>query len=201
MSELGLETPPAATLHSSPEEDDDVVGPPNIKRVQASTNHDASVPGAFAEYGKTRQDTSCQHEECNQDEDTRATGQFPTINMTWDSTKPILSSSSLKRKNDLFVNANKSSPSSSMPTAQAMHLPPDPTKDRKQFNTHVAKTICQCGVHNHTFTCRKPPNGWEGCRLCKPSALSDGTKPTELRFEIKPDGSEQCCNDRPPTAR
>ena len=93
MSELGLETPPAATLHSSPEEDDDVVGPPNIKRVQASTNHDASVPGAFEEYGKTLnrcQNVNCQHGECNQNEDTGVMSQqFPGINMV-SPTNPLI---------------------------------------------------------------------------------------------------------------
>ena len=70
MSELGLETPPAATLPSSPsEEGDDIVmvDPPNIKRA-ASSSYDISDPRAFVEYGKRLkhcQDKSCQHVECN----------------------------------------------------------------------------------------------------------------------------------------
>ena len=31
--------------------------------------------------------------------------------------------------------------------------------------------------HTHTFTCKKGFNGHTGCRLCKPSGLSHGTKP------------------------
>ena len=193
MSELELETPSAATL---PTFEDDDIGPPRIKRrLKASTSLDTSKPGAFAALGKTLncQDESCQHGECNQDvQDTVVMSQqYPGINVVTP-TKPIISSrDALRRKGGDSIGGTNETVYSSRPSAQAMRLPPDPTKDRKLFNTHVVITICQCGIHNHTFTCHKPPNGREGCRLCLPRAPNDGTKPIELRLEIKPDGSEQ----------
>ena len=41
--------------------------------------------------------------------------------------------------------------------------------------------VCKCNIHKHTFTCRKPPNGWFGCRLCKPSGQSQSTRPVQLK--------------------
>ena len=37
--------------------------------------------------------------------------------------------------------------------------------------------------HTHTFTCKKGFNGHTGCRLCKPSGLSNGTKPYLLTYK------------------
>ena len=35
-------------------------------------------------------------------------------------------------------------------------------------------------VHEHMFTCHKPPNGFEYCRLAFPRDLIERTKPVEL---------------------
>ena len=195
MSELELETPAAATRHSSPEEEaDDIVGPPNIKRrVPASSSHDMSIPGAFVEHArklKRCQDENCDGE-CNQDaQDTEQTSQqFPGINMGTLS-KPIISSmDARKRKGGDSIGDTNEIVYSSRPTPLSLQLPPDPNKDSEQFNTLVEITICQCGIHEHTFTCKKPPKGWHGCRLCYDRALNNGTKPKELVLVHENDGT------------
>jgi len=193
VSELGLETPPAATLPSSPEEDDDIVGPPNIQRA-ASTSLDTSDPRAFVEYGKRLkhcQDKSCQHGECNQDvQDTEQTSQqYPGINVVTP-TKPIISSmDARKRTGGKSIGDTNKTVYSSRPTPYSMQLPPDPAKENEQFKTFVGLVISRCGIHVHTFTCKKPPKGWHGCRLCYDKALSNGTRPIELRCTMQPDGT------------
>ena len=69
------------------------------------------------------------------------------------------------------------------------HLPPDPVQDSDNFKNHVSCTICRCGTHEHTWTCRKPPKGWRGCRLCYPKECTCGTKPIELESILQPDGT------------
>ena len=69
------------------------------------------------------------------------------------------------------------------------HLPPDPVQDGDKFKTYVSYTICRCGIHEHTWTCRKPPKGWRGCRLCYPKECTCGTKPIELESILQPDGT------------
>ena len=66
-------------------------------------------------------------------------------------------------------------------TARAMLVPPDPLEDGQNFNSHTSMTICMCGIHGHSFTCRKPPKGYHGCRLCKPNDLIPSTKPVWLK--------------------
>ena len=196
MSELDLETPAVATLHSSPEEEeaDDLVGPPNIKRrVLASTSHDMSIPGAFVEHAKKLkrcQDENCDGE-CNHDvtDTVVMSQQFPGINVGT-LTKPIISSvDARKRKGGDYFGDTNETVSSSRPTPLSLQLPPDPNKDSEQFNTLVVTTICQCGIHKHTFTCKKPKKGWNGCRLCYDKALNNGTKPKELVLEHENDGT------------
>ena len=63
---------------------------------------------------------------------------------------------------------------------RAMMLPPDPIGEREEFLAHSAVTVCYCGIHGHSFTCRKPPKGYHGCRLCKPSGLRATTVPVWL---------------------
>ena len=196
MSELDLETPAVATLHSSPEEEeaDDLVGPPNIKRrVPASTSHDMSIPGAFVEHAKKLkrcQDENCDGE-CNHDvtDTVVMSQQFPGINVGT-LTKPIISSvDARKRKGGDYFGDTNETVSSSRPTPLSLQLPPDPNKDSEQINTLVVTTICQCGIHKHTFTCKKPKKGWNGCRLCYDKALNNGTKPKELVLEHENDGT------------
>jgi len=74
--------------------------------------------------------------------------------------------------------------------ARAMLKIPDPDEDRGNYKTYVAITVCYCGnIHSHSFTCKKPPKGWHGCRLCYPKYLINFTKPIELVTDIQPDGS------------
>jgi len=49
--------------------------------------------------------------------------------------------------------------------------------------------VCHCGIHTHSFTCKKPPKGWHGCRLCYKKGFNNGTKPVELVYTIQPDGT------------
>ena len=191
MSELELETPTTATLPSTPPtlEEDDIDEPPEIIRQASSID-----PGAFAAYGKRLkhcQDKSCQHGECNQDvQDTEQTSQqYPGINVVTP-TKPIISSmDARKRTGGKSIGDTNKTVYSSRPTPYSMQLPPDPAKESEQFKTFVCLVICRCGIHVHTFTCKKPPKGWLGCRLCYDKALSNGTRPIELRGTMQPDGT------------
>ena len=50
--------------------------------------------------------------------------------------------------------------------------------------------------HTHSFTCKKGFNGHTGCRLCKPSGLSNGTKPYLLKskpLEITDENTDNIC--------
>jgi hypothetical protein len=77
--------------------------------------------------------------------------------------------------------ANDSETFSKLDTAKrAMQLPPCPEELPAAFSAHVEKTICTCGIHEHCFTCKKPPNGWHGCRLCMPRGFCTCTKPVQL---------------------
>ena len=67
---------------------------------------------------------------------------------------------------------------------RAMQIPPDPLEETDDYIWHYSGTIIHCGMHCHTFTCKKPPKGWHGCRLSKPSGMSNGTRPVELRLKI-----------------
>ncbi len=94
--------------------------------------------------------------------------------------------------NDAFANRNRNIRrcTCSQPTRvpRALQTPPDPAGAAEDYIWHCSGTILHCGIHNHTFTCRKPPKGWDGCRLCKPSGLSFGTRPVELRTKLEANG-------------
>jgi len=64
---------------------------------------------------------------------------------------------------------------------RAMLVPPNPEDDRDNFLDFVNICVCQTGIHTHCFTCMKPPNGYVGCRLCKPSGDTDKTEPVYLK--------------------
>ena len=166
MSELRLETPPSPTTapHTTLEEDD-IVGPPNI------TRENISVPGAFAAFGKSLccNDENCRDLDCTRDT-TQSTfvSKYPGIEMRFGG---VLPPSKSKAKAASIGDTNETK-SSSNPTPLALQLPPDPAEESEQFKTFVGTTICHCGIHIHTFTCKKPPKGWHGCRLCFDKALS-----------------------------
>ena len=63
---------------------------------------------------------------------------------------------------------------------RAMLVMPDPLNEAQRFNSFTHACVCQTGIHTHCFTCMKPPNGYTGCRLCKPSGDIDRTKPVQL---------------------
>jgi len=153
------------------------------------TRHDSSVPGAFAEYGKKLkrcQDTTCQREGCN--EEVWIPSPFQGIKMRA-IPMPIIPSKSKAKVS--FIGDTNETISSSKPTPLALQLPPDPNKQGEQFKSFVGIIICHCGIHVHTFTCKKPPKGWQGCRLCYDKALNNGTRPIELRCTMQPDGTTQ----------
>ena len=64
--------------------------------------------------------------------------------------------------------------------ASAMQVPPDPVEARDEFKEFTQCTVCGRNIHNHSHTCYKPPNGYHGCRMCRPAGDSDKTKAIEL---------------------
>ena len=146
---------------------------------------DSSSPGAFAAFGKTLRCTKncCSNDTLKESFESH----FPGIRMA---ANPIVTSSDTLKK-DNTKNQSNAVPSSSRSRPRATQLPPDPRIKDGEFKTFVGVTICHCGIHIHTFTCKKPPKGWHGCRLCFPKALSNGTRPIELASSIQPDGTTQ----------
>ena len=85
---------------------------------------------------------------------------------------------------------------------RAMCTPPHPAKNRRRFLHHAHRNILYSGIHSHCLTCRKPPRGYHGCRLNKPSGLCECTNPVIL-YWIDPDTSgdpqeNQCENTNVP---
>ena len=75
-------------------------------------------------------------------------------------------------------------------TGRAMLVPPNPVEmchwvrdkpaNSAGFMMFVDTNICRSGIHSHCFTCRKPPKGYTGCRMCKPSGSTKSTSPVQL---------------------
>ena len=75
-------------------------------------------------------------------------------------------------------------------TGRAMLVPPNPVEtchrvgdkpaNSAGFMMFVDTNICRSGIHSHCFTCRKPPKGYTGCRMCKPSGSTESTSPVQL---------------------
>jgi len=187
-----------AGADSDDSDDDDsatIATPPKIQRLnhnskdtKSDCEEDYSSPGAFAAFGKSLccNDENCHDLDCTRDDTTQSTflSKYTGISMNSPS-KMTLSSVSLKK------NKNGKVPSSSRLRPQSTQLPPDPRIKKDDFKTFVGVTICHCGVHVHTFTCKKPPKGWHGCRLCFPKALSNSTRPIEIASSVQPDGTTQ----------
>jgi len=129
------------------------------------------------------QDTSTKLDGCAASSESTTKGGDMSSSLKWSKPRPIIPSKS-SNANETRINAHKESWA-----PMVMHRPPDPANDGDTFKTFVSKIICRCGIHEHTFTCHKPPNGWHGCRLCYTRALNNGTKPIELSIERQPDGS------------
>jgi len=76
-------------------------------------------------------------------------------------------------------------------TGRAMMVLPDPEQDSDNYDQFTNDCICHSGIHTHCMTCRKPPRGWTGCRLAKPSGLVEKTGPVELVDITQPDNHTQ----------
>ena len=195
-----------------PIKENDIVDPHDI------TRHDTSVPGAFAECSKKLkrcQDMTCQREGCNEevlikwtDDDSEMDVCAASFNAKREHTKPqdnqdtsvdtsaspsnkpIVLSQDTSSDEDSVTDNSTPQARSRRPLPRATMEIPDPKEEPEKFKTHVALTVCCCGIHIHSFTCKKPPKGWHGCRLCYMKALSNGgTKPIELVSTVEPDGS------------
>ena len=77
---------------------------------------------------------------------------------------------------------------------RAMLVTPDPALCEGDFNDFCHACICRCGIHTHCMTCRKPPMGYVGCRLCRPAGLVDMTGPVELADVTQP--GKRVCNGK-----
>lgn len=136
-----------------------------------------SSPGFFAGYCKKTLRCVSENCQCEGLEKLQGIELNPSL-------KPLPSS------NDSSVgDANRQSFISKPPIPRAILVPPE--RERLvEYKSHVAATVCACGnIHTHSFTCRKPPKGWHGCRMCYSKALVNGTKPIELVCETKDDGT------------
>lgn len=61
-----------------------------------------------------------------------------------------------------------------------MQTTPSPKHEPDEFVKHGVSCTKHNGIHAHSFTCHKAPNGYIGCRLCKKSGISSETKPVQL---------------------
>ena len=192
----------------APDNDVSIAAPPKIHRLlsfdsekgnseeEESSSLDTSDPRAFAKYGKTLLknrciDGCCVDDHCTQANTDQTSQKYPGINVVTP-TKPIISfMDSLKMKGGDSIGNTSRNVSSSRPRPSGSQLPPHPSKDEGSFKSFAGVTICHCGIHIHTFTCKKPPKGWHGCRLCFSKPLSNMTRPIELASSLQPNGTTQ----------
>jgi hypothetical protein len=67
--------------------------------------------------------------------------------------------------------------------ASAMQVPPDPVEAEDEFQDFIRCIVCGRNIHEHSHTCYKPPNGFHGCRLCRPAGdNSRGTRAIQLSW-------------------
>ena len=50
------------------------------------------------------------------------------------------------------------------------------------YQKRVDDTTHSKNINTHTFTCKKPPDGFHACRVCKPSGCVCLTKPVQLKL-------------------
>lgn len=78
------------------------------------------------------------------------------------------------------------------PLPRTILLSPDPEEEVVKYESFVSETVCYCGLHSHSFTCKKPPRGWHKCRLCYPKSRHHKTRAIELyRDETEKDPDKQ----------
>ena len=62
----------------------------------------------------------------------------------------------------------------------AMKHAPSILKSKQQWRQFFWDNVLKTGIHEHTFTCKKPPQGFHHCRTGKPSGSSQKTQPVFL---------------------
>jgi len=56
-----------------------------------------------------------------------------------------------------------------------------PAKAKKnEWNNFFCETVVETGIHQHSFSCAKPPAGKDGCRGARPCDCVLSTEPVEL---------------------
>jgi hypothetical protein len=65
----------------------------------------------------------------------------------------------------------------------AMKHAPSIVKSKQQWRQFFWDNVLKTGIHEHTFTCKKPPQGFHHCRTGKPSGSSQKTQPVFLEVE------------------
>ena len=157
---------------------------PSESSSSSSPPVDMSIPGAFASK-MCCADEKCNGRDCTDDpisdpppsKRARTGFQLPPNIIEADNANMTLPAGSRPK--------NTASGNTSIP--RVLEQPPHPVKESEKFKTHVGLTVCYCGIHTHSFTCKKPPKGFHGCRMCYGRALSNGTRPIEL-FASASDG-------------
>ena len=157
---------------------------PSESSSSSSPPVDMSIPGAFAST-MCCADEKCNGRDCTDDpisdpppsKRARTGFQLPPNIIEADNANMTLPAGSRPK--------NTASGNTSIP--RVLEQPPHPVKESEKFKTHVGLTVCYCGIHTHSFTCKKPPKGFHGCRMCYGRALSNGTRPIEL-FASASDG-------------
>lgn len=70
----------------------------------------------------------------------------------------------------------------------SMHPIPKFTDSEQEWKNYMWWNVLRTGIHQHSFTCHKPPAGSHRCRGGHPVACCDVTGPTELICpEVTPD--------------
>ena len=78
-----------------------------------------------------------------------------------------------------------------------MKHPPKPSDTQDNWKQFFWENILQTGIHEHTFTCKKPPSGRHRCRGAFPAGLSQSTQP--LLLETSPEEEGNSLSDITPT--
>jgi len=86
----------------------------------------------------------------------------------------------IKKEMVMYYNSTRVYGERKKRTGRAMLIAPHPSEKRQDFVNFSHQTVCMCGIHQHCLTCRKPPKGYTGCRLAKPSGSVSLTGPVEL---------------------
>ena len=62
----------------------------------------------------------------------------------------------------------------------ATRPPPDPTDSQEEWRRFFYETVLQVGIHEHSFSCKKPPAGKYRCRGYNPKGDAPKTRPVQL---------------------